>query len=143
MALANHLGACLAERQKQCKEIQLAIVFEDSSIITAAREFTKQMSGFGSLLTGLRLTMRQIPIHAGVQSLSVSLKQVAEIDSRQIVIPGSRIKDGEKDVVAEQADQTVRKLQQQYGETNIERADKIEASRSQLVMRAWKEATGW
>src|SRR5581483_1413626 len=60
--IAQTLALRLSSFDKQCLEIQLTIVFDENISRTTNREFLHPMQSAGSLLTGLRLTLKRIAI---------------------------------------------------------------------------------
>ncbi len=141
--LARTLSEELSARSRMASIIELAATFEDSSMRLTCREFAKPMHTYGALLTGLRLTLRNINIDEELASLSVKLNKVVALDTRQISMPGTSADAGSKDLILESAERTAKQLQETFGEESVLRASNRFVERRDLLLRAWKEATSW
>lgn len=134
--LSQTLALQLAQRDRQAAEIELEILFDDDLRRAARREFLHPMQSAGSLLTGLRLTLRKISIDREVHSINARLLQIKKPDQKQ-----SDLNNSHKE--QQLAEMVKKRLQENLGETVIKKASEIETPRRELLLRAWKQATGW
>ncbi|MCH8273868.1 MAG: hypothetical protein IH851_03680 [Armatimonadetes bacterium] len=138
--LAERLSAGLRARDRQASEIELEVGFEGSLAQTARRSFTRPIGSFGALLTGLRLTLRKIPLDGDIQSLSARLHELRGREETQMRIADTSRQetDGKK-----QFEHTMKRLKGAFGENTIRKADEIPLPRRVELLKTWREATGW
>lgn len=136
----HKLSALLARqlelRDRQSAEIELELLFDDGFRRVARREFLHPMQSEGSLITGLRLTLRRIKIDREVHSIHARLLKIKRPDQKQFDLTRSRQEENRANLV-------LKRLQANYGSESIKRAAELETPRRDLLLRAWKEATGW
>lgn len=137
--LARRLSERLLESCKQATDVEMIIALDEGATRVVRRAFTRPMRSFGSLLTGLRLTLRQTHLDSEICSIQANLYGIGPIDTQQISMQRTL----EHDENVRLAENTLQKLQRVFGDEAISRADRIAVERRDLYLRAWKEATGW
>jgi DNA polymerase-4 len=126
--LAYALSELLEARDAQCRRITLKVIFERSEAF-AERTFNRPMRSAGALSTGLRLTLRQVPLVEDVCAFTVDLIHEPATDAQFSM-------DVEKD--AEKVSPAVERLKETFGANAIFSAKEVATPRRRLLLRAYE-----
>lgn len=135
LSLAQTLSESLREKNLAANEVELETHFEDGTVRGAKRAFTRPMQSLGALLTGLRLTLRRISIEQGISALYVRLEDVRPAGQAQRALRDDESANG--------CEQALLRLKKVFGSEAIKTAAQMEPQRRDLLLRAWRDSTGW
>lgn len=126
--LAEDLCGKLASRDAQTRKVALKVAFENSEEY-AERLFNHPMRSVGALLTGIRLTLRQITLKDEVSALYAQLAQEPASDTQYAM---------EIDKSATDASPAVARLKETFGAEAIYAASEVVTPRRRLLLRAYE-----
>jgi len=138
-SLVGNLGQRLIERGLQGSTLELSIDFETIThpqpSTEFSRTFTKPLHSPQTLLIAMRLLVER-QLDQPVTGIRVALRDLKPRKQRQVALHGLN-------VTRSNPDQTIKQVQQVFGETSILRASEIPVPRRIRVLREWQRATGW
>lgn len=126
--LARDLSSMLSSRDAQTRKVALQAAFERKER-RAERTFNTPMRSVGAILTGLRLTLRQIELNDDVCALFVNLLHEPATDA-QYAMETSRS--------AADASPAVERLKETFGANAIYTANEVATPRRRLLLRAYQ-----
>ncbi|MDQ2985284.1 MAG: hypothetical protein M3R13_01020 [Armatimonadota bacterium] len=126
LAMAGDLASKLASRDAQTRKIALRVMFERREDC-AVRTFNRPMRSAGALLTGIRLTLRQVDIKEDVAALLVQSIHEPTTDSQYAI---------EIDKSGSDASPAIARLQETFGTNAIFSAMEIVTPRRRMLLRA-------
>lgn len=126
--LAEDLCGKLVARDAQARKVSLKVAFEDREE-HAERLFNQPMRSVGALLTGIRLTLRQVSLKYEVTALYVQLVQEPASDTQHAM---------EIDKSKTDASPAVARLQETFGTEAIYAASEVVTPRRRLLLRAYE-----
>ncbi|MEO7453866.1 MAG: hypothetical protein ABIV13_03785 [Fimbriimonadales bacterium] len=126
--LAHNLAELLESRDAQCRRLTLRVIFERNESM-AERTFNHPMRSAGSLSTGLRLTLRQVPLVEDVCAFMVDLIHEPATDAQFSM-------EVEKD--AGKVSPAVERLKETFGVSAIYSAKEVVTPRRRLLLRAYE-----
>ncbi|CAN5523909.1 hypothetical protein BH11ARM1_BH11ARM1_14620 [soil metagenome] len=130
------MARCLGKRitGRQASNIELKIDTELDPQ-TSKRRFTRPCHNAATLLPALRALRSSQPTDHPVTGIHVTLSEVERARSDQlnlcIVRPNVNV------------DQTLKSLQNVFGEGTVKLASQVEISRRKRVLKEWRDASGW
>ncbi|HSI74184.1 MAG TPA: hypothetical protein VK934_13490, partial [Fimbriimonas sp.] len=132
--LARRLAKKLVARDLQGSILRLWMGFEGESELLVEGEFAKPMQSTGSIRTATSLLCQP---KKPLASIRVQMPQLRRTDRKQQSLYVART-DSESVVRG-----AVGQVQKVFGSEAIKLGSEIRLPRRQLVLRAWKDATGW
>jgi DNA polymerase-4 len=127
--LAQALSTKLHIGDRQTRDIELYIEFETCAT-TTKRVFVSGMQRMGTLLTGLRLTLRQVSLNKDVYAIAAKLKNVTSSSRKQLALEES-VKD------VQNAHSVMNGLHFVFGQESIRIASDIAPSRRKRLLQAY------
>ena len=128
----QHLSHCISgklfSRDAQARKISLKVIFEAHEQ-SAERTFNRPMRSVGALLTGIRLTLRQIPVDKDVCALLVNVVHEPATDA-QFAIETENERSG--------TCPAVQRLKETFGANAIFAAKEVATPRRRLLLRAFE-----
>lgn len=128
LAMANELESKLAARGAQTRKIALKVMFERREEC-AVRTFNRPMRSAGALLTGIRLTLRQVEIEEDVATLLVQSIYEPSTDAQYAI---------EIDKSGSDASPAIARLKETFGANAIFSATEIVTPRRRMLLRAYE-----
>jgi nucleotidyltransferase/DNA polymerase involved in DNA repair len=126
--LAEDLCGTLGSRDAQTRKIALGVAFETREEY-AERVFNQPMRSVGALLTGIRLTLRQVSLKHEVAALHVQIVQEPASDTQYAM---------EVDKSSSDASPAVDRLKETFGTEAIYAANEVVTPRRRLLLRAYE-----
>lgn len=139
--LARKIAAKLEQGDLQGTALSAVVQVEEGLPMSVEREFTKPMHTEREVLTGLRLLLEPVLASAesGVLAIRIQMPRLQHVRKIQTTLD-ARLPKKERAASSASAFQHIRKV---FGDHAIEVASQIAEPRRKLLMRTWKEATGW
>jgi DNA polymerase-4 len=128
LRLSQDLAVKLSCRDAQTRKLLIKVAFERREE-TANRTFNRPMRSSGALLTGLRLTLRQILIKEDVYAISATVIHEPANDAQYSM---------EVDKDAADASPAVERLKETFGNNAIYSAKEVTTPRRRLLLRAYE-----
>jgi hypothetical protein len=136
------IAAKLAERLRsedlQSKDVLLQVDLE-GEVLTARRRFTKAITNYPSAIASLRLLFNSLQVSQGISMIRVRLEKVEPLNRVQKGWHG-RIDSSERSRGIASACDQVRSV---FGGSAVVTGSEVKVPRRKLVLKAWKDATGW
>ncbi len=136
------IAAKLAERLRsedlQSKDVLLQVDLE-GEVLTARRRFTKAITNYPSAIASLRLLFNSLQVSQGISMIRVRLEKVEPLIRVQKGWHG-RIDSFERSRGIASACDQVRSV---FGDSAVVTGSEVKVPRRKLVLKAWKDATGW
>ena len=129
--LAQELSSKLAARDAQTRKLALRVVFERREDF-AERTFNRPMRSAGALLTGIRLTLRKVPLKEDVSGLFVDLIHEPATDAQYAM---------EVDKEGSDATPAMERLKETFGANAVYSANQVVTPRRRLLLRAYEGET--
>lgn len=136
--LASNISRRLTKEDKQSKNLVLTIEHEDFRNTVLRRRFTKPIQNYASALSSLRLLLTPPP-EEPIVGMRLRLENVIQSQRIQQELSGKTTR-SDRELGATAAFQHIRTV---FGDAAIQSGSEIVEPRRKLVLRAWKDATGW
>ncbi len=133
--LAKRIGDRLESKSLEGAKFKLTIEDEDGEIIARGKKFSKPVRCPRTALAALRILLEE-PFEKPITALRVAIDDLKRVKSYQAeLLPGRER--------YRQVDGTLRHIRTAYGDLSIQKGSDIQLPRRILVLREWKNATGW
>jgi hypothetical protein len=132
--LANREGGETTGREARLKRLDTTDSIEPQ-IQTSRRRFTRPCYNAATILAALRALRNAQPTNKAVLGIHVTLYGIQFARAEQLNLCVSRPNAN--------VDQTLRSLQNVFGEDTIKLASQVKVSRRQRVLKEWRDASGW
>jgi DNA polymerase-4 len=132
--MSKRLGHALRERDSVGSDVVVDLDTEED-VRSLKRRFAKPIDGPDAVYTALTLLTDKVC--EPVLGIRATLPRLTQADKVQQALDGPR---PDRQTGIETA---FRQLREVFGEEAIKRASDIEIKRRDLVMKAWRDATGW
>ena len=126
--LSKHLSEKLQSRDAQTRKIALRVIFETHEQ-AVERTFNRPMRSAGALLTGIRLTLRQVDVNQDVCALLAKVVHEPATDAQYAI-----------EIEKEHSDAcpAVQRLKETFGVNAIYTAKEVATPRRRLLLRAFE-----
>ncbi|HEY3780759.1 MAG TPA: hypothetical protein VGL56_06735 [Fimbriimonadaceae bacterium] len=135
--LAKSLSSALHERDMQGNELELILEFEEGEIEKKRRKFMKPMQSTKAILSSIKLVAAEITQPIGeIRAIMINLEPARRFQ-RELTGAHTAEERVSSTVAAFNHIRTV------FGDHAIEVAGQVREPRRKMLMRFWKDATGW
>jgi len=131
--LARRLSEMLRARDSQARAVVLSVEFDGFRVVQGRRTFTRPLQSAGSLMSALRLTLRQVVIKEEVFALAARLPEIEPVSTSQLRLSLTEGAEGEMPASVED------QLRCRFGRSALRRASEVPASRRERFLRLLRE----
>lgn len=131
--LARRLSEMLRARDSQARTVTLGVEFDRFRVVQGRRTFTRPLQSAGSLMTALRLTLRQVAIEEEVFALAARLPDIEPVSASQLRLSLAEGAEGEMPASVED------RLRCRFGRSALRRASEVPVSRRERFLRLLRE----
>jgi len=135
--LAERVGMRLEFQSLEGTKLTIKLEYEDSSTKIVKRTFSKPIRDSRSALVGMSLLLEK-----ELSKPLISI-QVLVSDLRKVRVAQGAFLDGANTRVTRRLEAAVQRARTVYGDQSVKLGQDIQLPRRVLVLREWKNATGW